>query len=212
MRRLGRTFRKGLLLGAVIGIVYAVVRVLRPSAPGDDGPGRSSFDARPAPAARPEPSEAAWAAAPRVVPEPVTARSPGPVPVEDEVPGADPVPTEKASMVVGQVTKKRAAKKAPAKKVAAKKVAAKKRAARKQAAKKQAARKRTTPLVAADRRAPTWVDPDGRTCPPSHPVKANTASGIFHRPGGAAYERTAPDRCYPSAEAAEADGHRAAKR
>ena len=57
-----------------------------------------------------------------------------------------------------------------------------------------------------------WVDPDGAICPSSHPVKAKLASGIFHLPGMTAYERTTPDRCYPSEEAAEADGLRKAKR
>ena len=58
-----------------------------------------------------------------------------------------------------------------------------------------------------------WVDPAaGGTCPASHPVKAKLTSGIFHVPGGANYERTTPDRCYTSPEAATADGLRAAKR
>jgi hypothetical protein len=58
-----------------------------------------------------------------------------------------------------------------------------------------------------------WVDPDpdGGACPASHPVKAKLASGIFHVPGGANYERTNADRCYSSADAAEADGMRASK-
>ena len=45
--------------------------------------------------------------------------------------------------------------------------------------------------------APTWVDPEGRICPPSHPVKAklveqasSTCRAMF------AYDRTKPDRCY----------------
>ena len=59
---------------------------------------------------------------------------------------------------------------------------------------------------------PAWVEGDGGTCPPSHPVKAKLASGIFHSPGGPNYERTKPDRCYISAEAAEADGLRPSKR
>ena len=58
---------------------------------------------------------------------------------------------------------------------------------------------------------PVWVDADGGVCPSTHPVKAKLASGIFHVPGGASYERTKADRCYPSADAAEADGLRAAK-
>ena len=43
-------------------------------------------------------------------------------------------------------------------------------------------------------------------------MKAKLASGIFHEPGGANYARTQADRCYASAEAAEADGLRPAKR
>ena len=59
----------------------------------------------------------------------------------------------------------------------------------------------------------TWVKPAAAgPCPEGYPVKAKLASKIFHVPGGASYERTTPDRCYTSAEAAEADGLRAAKR
>jgi hypothetical protein len=58
-----------------------------------------------------------------------------------------------------------------------------------------------------------WLEPTASgTCPEAYPVKAKTASGIFHVPGGASYDRTTPDRCYRSAEAAEADGLRQAKR
>ena len=35
-----------------------------------------------------------------------------------------------------------------------------------------------------------WVEPDDGACPASHPVKAKLASGIFHVPGGANYDRT----------------------
>jgi hypothetical protein len=58
-----------------------------------------------------------------------------------------------------------------------------------------------------------WVDAaaDG-ACPAHHPVKGKLASGIFHVPGGANYARAKADRCYRSADAAEADGLRAAKR
>jgi hypothetical protein len=57
-----------------------------------------------------------------------------------------------------------------------------------------------------------WVDAADGGCPVSHPVKAKLASGIFHEPGGANYARTLADRCYLSAEAAESDGLRPAKR
>jgi hypothetical protein len=59
---------------------------------------------------------------------------------------------------------------------------------------------------------PVWVEPDSGACPVSHPVKAKLASGIFHVPGGANYDRTKADRCYSSAQAAETDGLRPAKR
>lgn len=57
-----------------------------------------------------------------------------------------------------------------------------------------------------------WVDAaESGACPAHHPVKAKLASGIFHVPGGANYTRTQADRCYLSADAAEADGLRPAK-
>lgn len=59
---------------------------------------------------------------------------------------------------------------------------------------------------------PTWVEPVDGACPDGYPIKAKVKSGIFHQPGGLAYERTNPDRCYPDAASAEADGLRAAKR
>jgi hypothetical protein len=56
-----------------------------------------------------------------------------------------------------------------------------------------------------------WIEPDDRTCPVSHPIKAKLSSGRFHLPGMAAYERTIPDRCYATSEAAELDGLQRAK-
>jgi hypothetical protein len=56
-----------------------------------------------------------------------------------------------------------------------------------------------------------WVAPVDGSCPATHPVKGKLASGIFHVPGGANYDRTRPDRCYADAGAAEADGLRASK-
>jgi hypothetical protein len=56
-----------------------------------------------------------------------------------------------------------------------------------------------------------WVEPKGENCPQTHPVKAKLSSKIYHLPGMRNYERTNPDRCYRDAEAAEADGLRAAK-
>ena len=57
-----------------------------------------------------------------------------------------------------------------------------------------------------------WVDAVDGECPASHPLKAKLASGIYHQPGGANYDRTHADRCYVSAAAAESDGLRLAKR
>jgi hypothetical protein len=58
-----------------------------------------------------------------------------------------------------------------------------------------------------------WAPPEpGGSCPSTHPVKAKMSSKIFHLPGMRDYERTAPDRCYIDAAAAEADGLRPAKR
>ncbi len=61
---------------------------------------------------------------------------------------------------------------------------------------------------AADTPQVAWVEPAGGTCPTTAPIKAKTRSGIYHVPGGRFYDRTVPDRCYPSEAAAEADGYR----
>jgi hypothetical protein len=71
----------------------------------------------------------------------------------------------------------------------------------------------TTPTTPAQPTAgQVWVEPVEGSCPDGYPIKAKVKSGIFHQPGGLAYERTKPDRCYPDAASAEADGLRAAKR
>jgi hypothetical protein len=57
-----------------------------------------------------------------------------------------------------------------------------------------------------------WLPPDAEgDCPASHPIKAKERSGIYHAPGGLAYERTNADRCYCSGDDAAADGFRASK-
>ena len=58
----------------------------------------------------------------------------------------------------------------------------------------------------------SWVKPVDGVCPDGFPIKAKLKSGIFHQPGGLAYDRTKPDRCYPSVAAAEADDLRPPKR
>lgn len=58
----------------------------------------------------------------------------------------------------------------------------------------------------------SWTAPnDDGSAPSGYPVKVKTSSGIFHVPGGRFYDRTVPDRCYPSEAAAEADGYRRSK-
>jgi hypothetical protein len=59
---------------------------------------------------------------------------------------------------------------------------------------------------------PLWIEPNGDgACPTTHPVKGKLASGIYHVPGGANYERTQPDRCYIDEDAALRDGLRRSK-
>lgn len=80
--------------------------------------------------------------------------------------------------------------------------------------KKAAARKKAAPKkkAAPAKKVAVWVDPDGSTCPTSHPVKAKLSSKLFHLPGMLAYTRTKPDRCYRDEDAAVADGLTKAKR
>ena len=56
-----------------------------------------------------------------------------------------------------------------------------------------------------------WVEPQGKACPPTHPVKAKQSSNIFHVPGGVNYDRTQADRCYVDEDAALRDGLRRSK-
>lgn len=69
---------------------------------------------------------------------------------------------------------------------------------------------KAAPAAASGEQA--WVAPVDGACPDGYPIKAKVKSGIYHQPGSATYDRTKPDRCYPSVAAAEADGLRAPKR
>ena len=64
--------------------------------------------------------------------------------------------------------------------------------------------------ASTEERAP-WVEPTDGTCPIGYPIKGNANSGIYHVPGGRFYDRTVPERCYATEEAAAADGYRRAK-
>jgi hypothetical protein len=55
-----------------------------------------------------------------------------------------------------------------------------------------------------------WRKPVDGMCPDGFPIKV-AKSGIYHVPGGRSYDRTVADRCYASADDAEADGYRRAK-
>ena len=58
-----------------------------------------------------------------------------------------------------------------------------------------------------------WIAPDDSgNAPSTHPVKAKLSSRTYREPGSSGYEKARPDRCYVSAEAAEADGFNRAKR
>ncbi len=66
----------------------------------------------------------------------------------------------------------------------------------------------SSPPVAPPPPPPRWVvEPT-----PGYDIKVKLSSGIFHRPGMLAYERTQADRWYASGDDAAADGFRAAKR
>lgn len=64
---------------------------------------------------------------------------------------------------------------------------------------------------------PGAVPHDAWTCPISHPVKgavnpSNSGERLYHLPGGEAYAKTQPERCYVNAEEAREDGTRRAQR
>src|SRR5918998_1754796 len=69
----------------------------------------------------------------------------------------------------------------------------------------------------ADIESGEWIPVDavratgGRDCPPGFPVKGNLPSRVFHGPGQQDYERTTPEVCFASEEAASAAGFRHAR-
>jgi len=70
-----------------------------------------------------------------------------------------------------------------------------------------------SPTAAPVAPAPAAIAPDAEGgCPLTHPIKGKLSTGIYHRPGAFAYERTRADRCYRDESAAQSDGLRAAKR
>ncbi|MDH3226148.1 MAG: thermonuclease family protein [Thermoleophilia bacterium] len=57
-----------------------------------------------------------------------------------------------------------------------------------------------------------WVEPNGRSCPASHPIKGNLPSRVYHQPGDPDFENTNPERCFGNAASAEAEGFRPVRR
>ena len=72
--------------------------------------------------------------------------------------------------------------------------------------------KRPAPANTSDGSA-AWVVPNGTAeVLQTHPVKAKLSSRVYRTPGMPMYDRTVADRCYPTVEAAEADGFTRAAR
>jgi len=183
-----RSFRIGLWLGLLAGIGFALAKIFRPK------PEPSPIPAR----------QTAWPPLEAAIP------TPSPVPVPE--PEVEPVVVaEEPGLVLIGDEPLQAPEPAPVTKPVAKKPATKAPAPAKAAA---PAKKAAAPVkkVAIKKKLPPWVDPKGTVCPKTHPVKGKLSSMIFQVPGNFAYERTTPDRCYKSADEAEDDGLRAAKR
>jgi hypothetical protein len=210
-----RSFRIGLRLGLLFGVVVALVKTVQSrrtaAAVPPPAPWEPIVDTpRPAPAPAPTAPEPERQAEPVPVPE-VPLPTVETEPLVDEVgepimEPAAPVDHDPALDIVPQPAEAPAEVTAQVKKVAAKKLPA----AKKTATPRKAAAKKAT--KAAPAAATPFVDPEGGVCPTSHPVKAKLASRLFHLPGMFAYDRTRPDRCYRDAETAVADGFTQAKR
>ncbi|MGE3272746.1 MAG: hypothetical protein AB7P40_28670 [Chloroflexota bacterium] len=56
------------------------------------------------------------------------------------------------------------------------------------------------------------VVPTDTHCPPSHPIKGNRESMIYHLPGGGFYQQTRPEYCFATSADAEAAGFRPSQR
>ncbi|MEY2448275.1 MAG: hypothetical protein QOH79_1751 [Acidimicrobiaceae bacterium] len=189
-----RSFRIGLWLGLLAGAGIAVSKIFR-----------SKSDHSTAPPAWPPLEAAIPTPSPVPVAEPqiepvVAAEEPGLILIGDE-PLQEPEPEPVSKPVAKKPATKVAAPPKPAKPAAA--------AVAKPAPAKPAA---SAKKVAVKKKLAPWVDPTGTVCPKTHPVKGKLSSMIFQVPGNFAYDRTTPDRCYKSVDAAEDDGLRAAKR
>jgi hypothetical protein len=180
-----RSFRIGLWLGLLAGVGFALSKIFRPKPEAQPTP--RAWPALEAPIPTPTPVPVAE---PEIEPV-VTSEEPGLVLIGDEpLQAPEPVQAPEPERVSAPEPVAKPVAKKPAKKVAA-------------PVKKAAPPKK---------KVPPWVDPNGTVCPKTHPVKGKLSSMIFQVPGNFAYERTTPDRCYKTVDAAEDDGLRAAKR
>jgi hypothetical protein len=211
-----RSFRIGLWLGLLAGIGAALMKLLRSR----EAPSPALLDLGHTPN-RP----AAWPPleAPVSTPDPVEVAAPT---IEAVVPADEPglvvvgdAPLQPAEEVVasdepldGEPTTSEEPPAPAAKKSAPRRTPARTAPPAKKAAAKKAAPKKAAPAPEEKVVLAPWVAPDGQICPETHPIKAKLSSQLFHLPGMFAYARTTPDRCYSSAEEAEADGLRSAKR
>ena len=178
-----RSFRIGLRLGILAGVVWAVTKMLQSRQAEAPVFEPTPWTPAPEPSAPTPPPVAVPPSQPPAHPPVVEPRpSPAPAPAPRTPPPASRPPVRKAP-----------AAKAPPKKAPAPTKAVKKAA------------KKVPPK-------PAWVEPVGNVCPPSHPIKVKLASRIFHVPGLLAYDRTNPDRCYTDERSAASDGFTRAKR
>ncbi|CAN5859963.1 hypothetical protein BH24ACT3_BH24ACT3_11810 [soil metagenome] len=191
-----RTFRIGMMVGLLTGAVLALLKATRRRH--DEVVADDPWAPLPPPSAEPVRTPAATMApfSPPAV-EPVLEPAVEPTATHDELVAevtetTEPARERQRPLRVAKVPSSRAAAKKSTKRAA----------------------KSATPAKTVEKAAPPqpWVAPDGGICPTTHPVKAKLSSRIFHLPGGLNYGRTKPDRCYRSAEEAEGEGLRAAKR
>jgi hypothetical protein len=71
-----------------------------------------------------------------------------------------------------------------------------------------------TPARQPAEELPSSLPGEGGHCPYTHPIKGNKSSSgelIYHLPGSRFYERTNPEMCFATEDAARAAGYRAAK-
>lgn len=216
-------FRIGMRLGVLAGVAFALVVATRSrrSGGGAGGPGGLATgvhgqwpDVRPASAGAPTEGAAGdhhphgrvtvpRQAAPLGAPPAVASEGPGPA--EPEAPEPREHLDSEGQEPGGAGTAPRPARPA-GKKAPARKAAGKDKARTTGKAPVRESGKATAPASAP------WVEPEGKTCPATHPVKAKLSSRLYHLPGMLAYDRTVPDRCYVDPPAAEADGFSRAKR